>query len=509
MSATTPLSHSRGTRLLPVACAIAVVGMAMAFERWPTAGFEGYAMRAKRELVLGRDLITKRNAAFLQMGLLKMSPRFCEPHQLSASSPTALGLFGQACPEPSAELLGQDMPPSTSLLPPADETLPEGITVISLVCPSDQLFDEKHGIITNPMEMGRTSERPAWLSGRLGSKIVVESPIGLRVHGGSSRASPHKSFSLVFREEYGGHDRSEPGLFFGADTPAANHIVLVNAAHPSRFAAALGTEIAAAFGCNTSRLTPAIVFLNGTQIRSPFFLYQHQSPDLVKSRFQLADIDWVRLKANRERENPAYVSWRQWIRKERFPTLLSDEARRYDIKDLNAWALAISFTSTADNHQGAFFRDRSRSDGRWKSFVWDFDCAFYDDPHPTGFGPFMNVEDPIKTLIGDRARLFHRLMERTPEYRDQFRKYVHEALMNVVTQEKLMALVDRYERLAQEHPMASAEVRNEMTRARQFLTNRHEFYLAYLDRSLRAFEEAGLAIEAARAAGVAGVAGAN
>ena len=494
-----PASHSLKTRLLPIACVVVLVGMAVAFERWPIPGLNGYAIRAKRELIHGRDIITTRNAALLRLGLLKMSHTFCEPQQLAADSPAALALYGQPCPAPEAKVLRRDMPPSTALLPPVGQTAPEGVTVVSLACRNDHLFDEHNGIVTHPEAMGRHSERPAWLSARLGSKLLVESPIGLRVHGGSSRASPHKSFSLVFREEYGGHAKCAPGLFFGEDTPPASHIVLVNATHPSRFNAALGTEIAAELGCHTSRLTPAIVFLNGTQIRSPFFLYQHQSPDFVRERFGLADIDWVRLKANRERDNPAYVKWRQWIRKDRFPTLLSDEARHYDIADLSAWALAISFTSTADNNQGAYFRDRSHPDAVWRSFVWDLDCAFTDEPLKITHGPYMNVEDPIKTLLGDRARLFHRLMERTPEYRVEFRKFVHESLRTKLPKAKLMAMVDRYEQLARSHPMGSPELLREMEDVRRFLDSRHEFYLAYLDRSLLEFEMAGEAIEAAGA----------
>jgi hypothetical protein len=345
------------------------------------------------------------------------------------------------------------------------------------------------------MEMGRHSERPAWLTARLGAEVLLESPVGLRIHGGSSRASPNKSFSLVFREEYGGHDKFPRGLFFGADTPPASHVVLMNATHPSRFMGALGTEIAAELGCNTSRLTPAIVYLNGTQILSPFFLYQHQSPDFVIQRFGMTDIEWVRLKANRDRENAAYVKWRQWIRKDRFPTLLSEEAKHYDIPDLNAWALAMSFTSTADNNQGAYFRDRSRDDGAWRSLVWDFDCAFADETGKSSRGPYMNRTDPIETLIGDRARLFHRLMERSPEYRGEFRRFAHEALATRLPKEKLMALVERYERLALSYPMASMELKQQMAQSRKFLESRHEFYLEYLDRSLRQFEKAGLAFD--------------
>jgi hypothetical protein len=494
-----PASHSRKILLLPATCFAVLVGLALALERWPTRGLDGYATRAKPELILGQDRITTRNAEFLREGLLEMSHRFCEPEQLAAASPAAVALYGQPCPAPDAALLAREMPPSTALLPPAGTVEPMEAVVVSIVCRGDHLFDPHHGIVANPMNMGRNSERPAWLSARLGADLLVESPIGLRIHGGSSRAGPSKSFSLVFREKFGGHAKCAPGLFFGADTPAANHLVLLNATHPSRFNAALATEIAARLGCNTSRLAPAVVFLNGTQIKAPFFLYQHQSPEFVKQRFGLEEVDWERLKANRERDNPRYVNWRQWIRKDRFPTLLSEEAARYDIADLSAWALAISFTSTADNNQGAYFRDRSKPESVWRSLAWDMDCAFVDELHQPLHGPYMNVQDPIKTLLGDRARLFHRLLERTPEYRDQFRRFAHEALTRKLPKAELMALVDRYQKLAQSHPTASPDLLHVMQDTRSFLATRHEVYLAYLDRCLSEFEKAGLALESAGA----------
>jgi hypothetical protein len=479
--------------MMPIACLVVLVGLMVGVKVWPSAGLHGYVERAKPELVLGQDKITRRNAAFLRMGLLRMSHTFCEPQQLAANSPEALALYGQACPAPDAAALQRGrVPPSTALLPTGHDLAPEGAIMISLVCRNDHLFDAKHGIVTHPHETGRHSERPAWMSARLGAQIVVESPVGLRIHGGSSRSSPHKSFSLIFRENYGGHAKCAPGLFFGEDTPAANHLVLINAAHPSRFNAALCTEIAAQMGCHTSRLTPAVVYLNGTQILSPFFVYQHQSPSFVKERFGLADVDWERLKANRERENASYVNWRQWIRKERFPTLLAEEAARYDITDISAWALAISFTSTSDNNQGAYFRDRTRSDAPWRSLVWDMDCSFIQaHHHQVPHGPYVNVHDPIWSLQGDRARLFLRLMERTEEYREYYQRFVHETLEKKLPKEKLLALADKYVRLAQAHATASPETRRTVEETRKFLESRHEWYLAYLERSLRDFERRG------------------
>lgn len=478
-------THPHKGHVLPIACVLVLVGLVVAVELWPTMGMEGYAQRAKPELILGRDKITTRNAAYLRMGLLKMSHTFCEPHELAADSKTALDLYGHPCPAPDPAVLARDMPPSTALLPPTNGGIPEGVTVVSVVCRNDHLFDPAHGIVTNPHDTGKSSERPAWVSARLGSKILLESPIALRIHGGFSRKTPNKSFSLNFRENYGGHAKCPPGLFFGSDTPAADQIVLMNAHNPGKFKGALGTEIAAMLGCNTSRLTPAVVYLNGTLIKSPFFLYQHQSAEFVEDRFALEDIDWVRLKAEDRKESDEFVRWRQWIRKDRFPTLLKDEAAKYDIEDLSNWAMAISYTSTGDNDQGAYFRDRSASPSVWHSLVWDMDCAFTQGPKPDYAVPYSNADDPFPWLQGNRARLFLRLMERTPEYRDLFQRHVQEALTTKLPKEKLMAMADRYVQLARSHPGTYDGLVISVEEARDFLQTRHEAYQAYLDKKLQ------------------------
>lgn len=482
----TPAPHKG--HVLPVACIVVLLALATVVEFWPSSGIKSYAVRAKPELILGRDKITTRNAAYLRMGLLKMSNTFCEPHELAADSKTAIALYGQPCPAPDPAVLHRDMPPSTALLPPTSDSIPEGVTVVSLVCRADHLFGEDHGIVTHPHDTGTSSERPAWISARLGSQLLLESTIALRIHGGFSRQTPHKSFSLNFRENYGGYPKCPPGLFFGPDTPAASRIVLMNAHVPGKFKGALGTEIAAALGCNTSRLTPAVVYLNGTLIKSPFFLYQHQSEDFVKDRFAIKDVDWVRLKAEDRRESDEFIRWRQWIRKDRFPTLLEDEAKRYDIEDLNNWALAISFLSSGDNDQGGYFRDLKATPSIWHSLVWDLDCAFTQGPKPDYAVPYMDANDPFPWLQGNRSRLFLRLMERTPEYRALFRQHVQKSFTERLPKEKLTALAERYVQLARAHPGTYDHLIIRMEEARDFLQTRHEVYLAYLERRLKELE---------------------
>ena len=476
-------SHRR-RRVLPVACILLLFGSAVAFERWPTGGVQGYARRAQPELVLGQDKITRRNAAFLRAGLLKMSSEFCEPAELAFESPDAVTLCGQPCPAPDPARLAQDLPPSTALLPPVTEGERTDLAVVSLVCRSHHLFDPEHGIVTNPTTRGIQSERPAWFSARLGSQVVVESPIGLRIHGGHSRHRPHKSFDLVFREQYGGSDRSPPGLFFGPETPGANQIVLLNANEPSRFNGALATEIAREIGCKTSRLLPAVVYLNGTLIKSPFFLYEHQSREFVKQRFHIDELEWVRLKSRQERISPDFVKWRQWIRKPLPTRTMAGEAGRFDLDDLSAWAFAMSFTSTTDCNQGAYFRNRRNPSAVWHTLVWDMDFAFNRSIETTETGVIDYADDPFRVLIGNRARLFFLLVEHSEEYRRHFEDLARNTLSDRLSPDRLSSLTDRYIDLARTHPASRPDLVQAMEDAQRFLASRHSSYLTYVHDAL-------------------------
>ncbi|MEZ0277223.1 MAG: CotH kinase family protein [Roseimicrobium sp.] len=481
-------SHRKKQACLLGGCVIALAVMAAGMDEWKTSGQRSYALRARPELILGVDKITSRNAALLRMGLLKMSSTFATPEELASDTPAAVGLYGKACPPPDAQLLRSEMPPSTALLPQRGEVAP-GLTVVSIVCRSEDLYDPQLGIIANKEETGQQWERPAWLSAQHDSNMLVESPIGLRVHGGFNRKTPQTSFRLVFGSSYGGHETAPEGLFFGSDAPASSEFVLTNASHPSRFNGALATEIAALAGCHTSRCTPAVVYLNGTRIPAPYFIYERQSEEFVQKRFGLAEIDWVRLKSRVPTENENYIAWRKWIRRDRYPISMAEEAARFDLEELSAWVLAMTFTATSDNNQGGYFRDRSSPDTVWRTLTWDMDQAFNDSAHVIE-GKHLNYrEQPFEAIIGDRARLFFRLIEGSPEYRDYFRQFVRQKLETSLAHEKLMALVDRYVDIARMQPDKSPQLLDMLAQNREFLASRRDTYLQYVEQRLQQAEE--------------------
>jgi hypothetical protein len=481
-------SRQRKQSILLGSCTFALVALAWGTQQWRTAGQAGYALRAQPELILGVDKIGARHAAMLREGMLEMSHTFAKAEELASDSPAAQALYGGACPPPDARLLSQEMPPSTALLPPRGEIAPD-ITIISIVCRSKDLYDADSGIISNKEEVGREWERPAWITGQLGGRMLVESPAGLRVHGGFNRKTPQTSFRLVFRSSYSGHDAAPAGLFFGSDAPASSEFVLTNASHPSRFKGALATEIAALAGCHTSRCTPAVVYLNGVRIPAPYFIYQRQSEEFVKQRFGLANVDWVRLKSRSPNENENYIVWRKWIRRERDPISMAEEAAHFDLEELSAWVLAMTFTATTDNNQGGYFRDRTSPDAVWRTLTWDMDQAFNDMLHVVEGKRIDYREQPFEAIIGDRARLFFRLIEGSSEYRDYFRQFVRRKLESSLTNEHLMPLVDRYMHIARMQPDKAPQLLDELARSREFLANRRNTYLQYVEQRLRQAEE--------------------
>lgn len=503
-----------GALIVTASAAVFLALLAFAAAWRPCAGLCSYQERAKPVLTPGLDPITNRNAKLLRLGLLTLNSELCAPEQLAASSTEAIALVGKAIPVPSSTQLSNTLPPSTALLPDDVTGLPEEAAVVSIVCRSDDLFNAERGIVTHPHERGRESERLAWVSAKVDNKLVLESPVGLRIHGGATRADADKSFAIVWRKDYGGEPASASGLFFGPDTPPASEIVLSNAASANRCLAALAVEIATRFGCKTSRCMPAIVYLNGTRIRTPFFLYQRQSPEFVEGRYGLHDIEWLRLKSGQwtehktsthtgvptqqdgesedtppagtgvNIENAPFAALEKWLRHVPAPLSFAEASARYDLDDLCSWALAVSYLGIADNNQGAYFKDRASTEARWESLVWDFDGAFN---RAFGSNAVRNAEvlgDPFAKLIGPgfRAALFHRLMAESPEFREHFSRRAQDCLTRDFTRDSLLSVVEKHASLIRRLSGVSPQAQGKIDQAKAFLSARHEWFLSYLAR---------------------------
>lgn len=471
-----------GPFLLPAAAAALLALALLSWHVLPTGGLRAYRVRAKPALVLGRDKVTKRNAAFIRMGLMTISPAFCRPHDLAADAPEAVRLYGQSCPPPSENRLTGARPPSTELLPPPRADLPAEASEVSVVCPAEDLFGTQNGLVIHPFERGSDWERPAWVTVRSGEGALWESPAGLRIHGGSSRVGPMKSFGLCFRESYGGFDASPPGMFLGPGAGGAGRWLLITAYEASQFNNVLATEIAGRLGCRISRAAPAVFHLNGTEILAPYFIVEHQSTEFVARQYGLKEVEWYRLKTGTERL-PAFEEWRRWLRKEKTGDL-DVHRSRFDIDDLCAWVLAMSFTSTTDNDQGAYFRDRSKPESPWHCLTWDLDAAFNTGPYTYKDRTVDAGRQCFDILVGDRSLLFFKLVSGSAEFRDYFRAFAERKLRNELTPERVVGIAQRHLDLARRLPNVPPAALEALESSRDFLARRHDFYFAALEELL-------------------------
>lgn len=479
------LGRDRGARSL-LAAALLITTSIVGLHFLPSRGLRAYRVRSRPELIAGEDKITKRNAVFLQSGLLKMSPVFCKPEELEADTQESRRQFGGAFVAPSPARMPGVRPPSTELLPVVTRELNSEVYEVSIVSRADDLFDPARGIIANPFERGDAFERISWVSARRGDELVVESPVGLRIHGGSSRVGPIKSFSLYFREKHGGVDASPPGLFFGDDTPGVKRLLLIAAYESSQFNNVLATEISARLGCRTSRSVPALLSINGAELPAPYFICEHQSPEFVAQRCQFEEIDWYRLKTEEE-PPPTFVEWRRWQRKDR-PVTMEIEGERFNLDDLCAWVLAMTFTSTTDNDQGAYFRDRTPPDAPWHCLTWDLDAAFNTGIYTHKGVSVDCTRQPFEMLYGERARMFFQLAGASPEFRQYFRNFARLKLETELPRHALLAIVEHHIVIAESLPNVSEEILVALRNSREFLSGRHERYFPLVDEFLNRAE---------------------
>lgn len=317
-----------------------------------------------------------------------------------------------------------------------------------------------------------------------GDKPLFEMPAGLRVHGGTSRTGDIKSFRVAFRRRYNGTGETAPGCFFGEETPPLESVVLMNMSRPKRFVGAFMLELAKLAGCETSCLRPAVVYLNGKLIPTPYFLVEHQSRHFVQSRHGLRNFEFIRLKSSVERTSAAYKDFRARSMNPA-PLTMEEAGRFYDLDDLCAWSFLISYFGVSDNNQGAYYRDRLGKDSQWRGLTWDLDGAFYGTFRGVGLDALKDKDGGINylnILRGHRGRLFNKLMREAPEFRRYYIRYVLEKVRGPFAPAALRPLLERYLRLSETHPATYDKIKDAMLKVKEFLDEQPARYTEYLQR---------------------------
>ena len=129
-----------------------------------------------------------------------------------AGFPATWGVYGGYGPsigQPMIADYAMDQRVVTGAVP--GNTVRDGLLAIPALClsiPTPQLFDATTGMYSNSPNQGPDWIKPASMELIYpdGSRVPMQVPVGLRIHGGLSRQhwhSPKHSFSLIFKSEFG------------------------------------------------------------------------------------------------------------------------------------------------------------------------------------------------------------------------------------------------------------------------------------------------------------------
>ncbi|MBZ2171187.1 CotH kinase family protein [Nitratidesulfovibrio sp. SRB-5] len=337
------------------------------------------------------------------------------------------------------------------------------------------------GIVANSKERGREWEHPAAVVYYRDGKEQMASGVGLRLHGGGSR---HLGigYRLYFRSSYGAS--AQPAdLFFPDAEGSLKRLVLRKEKTTSPgFINMLGLDIMGMLGAETPRFMPAVFSMNGKDMGlslvSEHIADAHWKRRLGHDNFLLYSIR----KGNDRAEFAALRELYLWIRLMPAPLTMQQAERRMDMRSMCAVIFGAVYMGENDWDQGAFLLDKNQPKPRWINIAWDLDEAFQRlvPGGPLDQRPGWKYAMDEKKAV--RMRLFLRLWEESPEFRDFFLHFVTHALNHTLNEAARERLFARYEALDRQ----AGNTMFDLDLARRLLANRADEVLEETVRDLKA-----------------------
>ena len=436
------------------------------------------ARAALRTVTVPSRLLSRGKLGVLarKMHLFDIVPSDLSSLELSSipDLPLEAGPF-QKKRKPSAFLLQARAAPGADLnelrpflhdngLPPED--FRPGRAVVVLRVPDADLHNPKTGILSNWKQKGTEWEREARVTfyDETGRKRL-DTGVGLRLHGGKSRMPGNlHSYRLHFKKAYG-TDRFPEGLLFSHEAEPVRQIVLWNDWPVSLpFNTALAFDVARQIGCLTPELHPALLIFNGKREGLYYLLQRPRRREWV-SRF--GHTNFV-MHAQKRTLDPQGLALHEelvcWARNVDKTMTLKDAERYVDTDYLSRWIFNMIYCGATDAYQGPGIMDLSEARPRWRWLVWDIDHAFariYPRHSLTHIWEKDNWNLALRLPGGAgynfvtlsrwdaRGVIFSRLMNESPEYRENFIKLAMDLLNHRITEAFAAERVAHYRKMAE------------------------------------------------------------
>ena len=260
------------------------------------------------------------------------------------------------------------------------------VPVLNVRTDSTNLWDPDTGIYVwgnhqNFLQEGEEWERSATFDYYdIDHELAVAEPIGLRIHGQSSRYLDQKSLRFYF-DDYGSSDDVDYD-FFGS-TPTMFRRLIVRQARRPIFAINhnLANGIFADLGHLTARGRFCVVYLNG-EYWGGYTLHERYDDEFVEKTHALADDDYILVKDGAA-EHGDIAAWWSFLESFGESGDFASHARYVsvdngmDLASYIDWLLINIYCGSADNGFDRNVALLRVADGQWRILLWDEDSLLY------------------------------------------------------------------------------------------------------------------------------------
>lgn len=341
--------------------------------------------------------------------------------------------------------------------------------------------NELREIVEHPGQRGRRWERVGRIAFLADGKLTFESPVGVRVHGGSSRYLPVKSLRLFFRPSLGATHPTSADVGLEGDATYET-LILHGDVRPDsgerefHYANPVSYAIARRLGISTSATVPASLVING-EAPLPYVTSEQLNRALLRARMRSDSLTIYNLRDARDKERLRAEGPIAELHARFGPDstwTMEQVGEVVDLDNLTAWFLSVMFCGTRDIAQGTLVHDPTRVGAPWYWVAWDFDMSFgrLDDPDGGRAEDFHLkwIYAPVRTPDPDaRAIILRHLFRSSAEFRERFaRRFVY-ARDSLVTQPFLEQTLSTFEQAATDNGIVDVRYQSVM---RTFLMRR-------------------------------------
>ncbi len=320
----------------------------------------------------------------------------------------------------------------------------------------------------NYHQRGRDWEHPAsftfWDSGS--PKPELNQEVGIRIHGGWSRAQPMKSLRIYARSDYG-NSRLEYPFFPDQDYDTYKRLILRNSGNDNPntlFRDALIQRVCREMSFDTQAYRPVIVFLNG-EYWGIHNIRERYDKHYIKRVYDIDEEDLDLLTGNawrKEGNNHHYVETIEYIEANGLQEDIHYEyiQTRIDTDNFIDYQIANIYSANTDwpSNNIDFFRKRTDSyqpytphghDGRWRWMAFDMDFGF----GIWGKSPNENVLEFATATDGPGwpnppwSTFLLRSFLENEEFRTEFLNRFADLLNSAFLPERVTALIDEYQQV--------------------------------------------------------------